>query len=307
MAEATTTRIARSPDARGSSVDADGLVGIVYTPDGAGPHQPVIVLHGSGGYIPREYCQLLATQGYWTLGLQYFGPEEALSDDLNGVPIAYFERAVEWVQSRPETVDDGIGLVGISRGVEPAILTAASIDTSATVVGYGGSGFLVPSTVGPDVPWTRDGDPIVSREQFDAFWSALHSTECGDWQDCSFDEPDAVCETVACVLDTVRETAENAYEAVMLPVEDIQGPVSLLTGKQDAVWNASAYSEFALYRLLRNDHDDAFGHYSFPDAGHLFLRPYHANIRGGSRSGNARAAMQSFPRVLDTLDGGIKV
>ncbi|MUV57478.1 acyl-CoA thioester hydrolase/BAAT C-terminal domain-containing protein [Halogeometricum sp. CBA1124] len=308
VAAATTTRVARSPESRGRTADADSLVGTVYEPPGDGPHPPVVVLHGSAGVVPEEFCHMLATQGYWTLGLRYFGPSEQLPDGLANVPMAYFERAVEWAASRSATTDAGVGLVGLSRGVEPALATAAARDGHATVVGYSGSGVFAPGYEATErIPWTRDGEPVASLSAFDDFWTAYENADCESAADCTYDRPREPCDAVACGLDHVRTTARDAYDALTIPVAEIDGPVTLLTGEDDGLWDAPLYSEFALSRLVRSDHDQPFGHHAHEGAGHVFHRPYHANLlRGGTRAGNAAAAVRSWVRTLDTLEAGLR-
>jgi dienelactone hydrolase len=55
-------------------LDEDGLRGAWFLPPGDGPHPAVIVLGGSEGGLPvRSAAPLLASHGYATLALAYFG------------------------------------------------------------------------------------------------------------------------------------------------------------------------------------------------------------------------------------------
>ncbi|MFC5368841.1 acyl-CoA thioester hydrolase/BAAT C-terminal domain-containing protein [Salinirubrum litoreum] len=305
-AEATTTRVARHPATRGRSVGSSDLAGTVYEPSAEGPHPPVVVLHGSAGVVPEDFCRMLATQGFWTLGLRYFGSPDPVPDELRDVPLSYFERAVAWTESHPETTGEGVGLVGVSRGVEPALLTAVERDGPATVVGYGGAGWIAPGVEpGEPVPWTRDGDPLVSLETVEAFWTAYGEADC-DPADCSFDDPHRPCAAVACAVAHVSATEPAAAESVTIPVERVDGPVTLLTGRDDEVWNAPTFSEIALTQV-GPDREQAVAHYVSDEAGHRFLQPYYPHVlRGGTREGTAEAAVASWLRTLDTLDAGLR-
>src|SRR5690606_14933979 len=50
----------------------DGLVGVLYTPAGPGPHPAVMILNGSGGGINEPRAALYASRGYAALALAYF-------------------------------------------------------------------------------------------------------------------------------------------------------------------------------------------------------------------------------------------
>ncbi|ODR80642.1 hypothetical protein BG842_03765 [Haladaptatus sp. W1] len=84
---------------------------------------------------------MLATHGYATLALQYFDAP-GLPESLERIPLGYFDTAIRWLTSRPTVHDTGIGLLGISRGVEAALLTATGYDGPVAVIGYSGGGVV---------------------------------------------------------------------------------------------------------------------------------------------------------------------
>jgi pimeloyl-ACP methyl ester carboxylesterase len=118
-----------------------GLVGKFYLPAAQEAATALIVLGGStGGLIwSREVAALLATRGFATLALAYFAME-GLPPTLDRIPLEYFERAVGWVKSQPEVAQARIGVCGMSRGGELALLLASKYPEFKAVVAYVPSG-----------------------------------------------------------------------------------------------------------------------------------------------------------------------
>ena len=78
------------------TVEADGLVGTLFTPASPGPHPAVIVLSGEGGGVWLSLAALLASRGYAALALGYFG--------MPGLPRNLVNIPLEWTGAAPITV-----------------------------------------------------------------------------------------------------------------------------------------------------------------------------------------------------------
>src|SRR5215813_2812384 len=73
-ADASVVRATVGPGVTFKLLEEDGLRGAWYLPPGDGPHPAVIVLGGSNGGLPVRFAApLLASHGYATLALAYFG------------------------------------------------------------------------------------------------------------------------------------------------------------------------------------------------------------------------------------------
>jgi dienelactone hydrolase len=144
-----------------TDVRQPGLVGRLYEPEGHGPHPGIIVLGGSGGGLPGLTAGLIASHGFMTLALAYFGYED-LPEALNDIPLEYFETAIRWLQSRDSVRRTGIGLVGTSRGGELALLLGATYRAVRAVVGFVPSHVVWPGLGGrSNAPaWTHRGVPV---------------------------------------------------------------------------------------------------------------------------------------------------
>lgn len=295
----TTTRVYTDwESATQQLIDSEGLVGRLYLPSSAGPHPAIITLHGSKASLPNRLSLMLATQGYATFALQYFGAKE-LPDSLSRIPLEYFQRAIRWLTARDEVRDDGIGFVGISRGVEPALLAAADYDGPARVVGYSGSGVIAPA-VSPDkgsnVAWLRNGDPIAPP---DAVKKVFHLL----WRISQEDHD------ITSVPERVRESlSATTLNRTLIPVEEIDGSVLLFAGGDDQLWPAPLLSVLAINRLKRRGHPYPYGVSVYSGAGHVFMWPYTSyngrltsETYGGTPEANARAAAAAWPLLLKCL------
>jgi acetyl esterase/lipase len=108
-----------------------------------------------------------------------------------------------------------------------------------------------------------------------------------------------------------------AVEAAAIFVERIRGPVLLISGEDDRLWPSPVLAEIAAARLAAHKH--AVTHLRYPGAGHMIgpvglpatantiLHPLRgrAMALGGTPAGNAAAAADSWPRVLQFLRTGL--
>ncbi|MUV59551.1 acyl-CoA thioesterase/BAAT N-terminal domain-containing protein [Halobacterium sp. CBA1126] len=277
----TVTRVLHDADVEVRPVERDGLVGTLYLPPGDGPHPGVIELHGAGGRRGDGTAKLLATHGYAALALTYFGEaHDALPDELERVPLSYGDDGADWLRDQSDVAGSRVGLVGASRGAEFALLLAAYCDWVGAVVAYAGSG--VPwDTPSGEPAWTRDGDPVPHIE--------------ADGRPAATDLDD-------------RDLA-----GTVPPVENAAGPVLLLSGRDDRVWNASRLSDAVVDRLDAHDFPHGYEHRSYENCGHLIGTPYaplggiaDVDRVGGTPRGTVRASEDAWPAVLDTLEDGLQ-
>ncbi|SDR45091.1 alpha/beta hydrolase [Natronobacterium texcoconense] len=280
------------PDLEADAEPDGDLVGSVFEPDDAAESPGIVVLHGSGGGSLDYVAAQLAQRGFTTLSLEYFdGP--GLPDDLVEIPLEYVERAIDWLLEYDGVTGDRVGLWGVSKGSELALLAGSELDSIGPVVSIAGSGVVWEGgSSADDLPetssWSIDGDPVpyvslsdVPREPgtplVDRFSEALETA------------------------------ASDTIEDATIPVEEIHGPVLLVSGGDDGLWPAERLHEFSADRLEEAD-DSSFDHLVYDDAGHSILQPYFPSDGtyglgyGGSHTGNAEAAHDHWPAVLDAFE-----
>src|SRR3954451_1885681 len=137
-----------------------GLRGVLHRGEGAGPRPGVLVLGGSAGGAPVETARLLAAEGISALALAYFGVAGA-PPRLDCVPLETFDRGVELLAADRAVDPSRLGILGISKGGEAALLVASRRADIRAVVSFAGSGVVFQSPAFrlgvPTSSWSADG------------------------------------------------------------------------------------------------------------------------------------------------------
>jgi hypothetical protein len=144
------------------AIRASAVIGTFGCADVGGPFPGVLALGGSSGGIPENILDMLIPAGFASLGLAYFaGPtapdltHEGLPADLVAIPLERIERGLRWLIQHPNvtTPDGRVGLIGVSKGGELALLVAATFpEFVGPVVAYTPS-----SVVWQGVTWSAVG------------------------------------------------------------------------------------------------------------------------------------------------------
>jgi len=291
----------RAPGVNRTIVRDSGLVGSLF--HRPGQRRPgIIVVGGSGGGLDEFSPALLANHGYTTLGLAYFGFED-LPSDLYDIPLEYFAKAIAWLRRHPDVDSEKLAVVGASRGGELALLLGATFPEIRGVVGYVPSGVAWPgigrqASAVPRASWTWQGQPIPFVPPAPPFpsRSASGAIAFTPW-----------------FLESLKDTA--GVERAEIPVEKINGPVLMISGKDDQMWPSPQLSEIAIRRLSRHGFPHPYRHLSFEGAGHSITFPYtpttvteifHPVTRslmtfGGDPPATAAARAASWSEVLQFL------
>jgi dienelactone hydrolase len=259
------------------------------------PAPAIIVLGGSdGGLSPYSLltAALLASHGYATLVVAYFGDFGVLGRlprTLENVPLEYFAKAIAWLREQPIVDSSRLGVLGFSRGGELALLLGAYYPEFSAVVSYVGSGYVMPG-YDPGDPYTEDLQPAWT-------WggNAVTAYPASSWSD----------ELVPPYASTPTATPAD-LEAAEIPVEQINGPVLLISGESDAVWDSSTLSRVAWERLRRKEHPWPSQFLNYPGADHSIGAPYMPMAFRGGGSGtpltNHIASVNSWAAVLNMLE-----
>lgn len=290
-------------------VREDGLVGTLYLPAGPGPHPAVMVLNGSGGGLNEPRAALYASRGYAALALAYF-KAPGLSDYISNTPLEYFERGLHWIREHVRPAHDFIALSGQSRGGELVLLLGATFpELVSAVIGY------VPGAVVHSAQ--NAADPAIGREgpawlhHGKALPHVWENNRTASWA--PFDEGPAPHRHERAILTALQDP--DAVARARIRVEDIRGPVMLLSGTDDGSWPSSLYSRMVADKLAEAGHPHAVRHLDFEEAGHAILFPYvpttqmvyahpvsrRISTTGGTPAANAVADEQSWIGVREFL------
>lgn len=289
-------------------ITESGLVGTLFTPTTPGPHPAIIVMNGSGGGIPRQRAALYASHGYAAFALGFF-KAPGLPDSIGYMPLEYFQHALTWVHQELKPANGFVAITGQSRGGELSLLLASRFpDQISATIAYVPSfvihGTLRAGTPGqaPDSPvWTWQGQalPNVWQNNPKVDWTAFDQRpENGQpvRQEPAFHTP-------------MRHP--DAVAAARIPVENIRGPVMLVSGTDDGFWPSAWYSDQIAQTLREHQHAWPVEHVRCEGAGHaigvpnlpttLIAKPHPVGkvvlTGGGTPAANAHANAASWSRV----------
>ncbi|HZO73243.1 MAG TPA: acyl-CoA thioesterase/bile acid-CoA:amino acid N-acyltransferase family protein [Ktedonobacteraceae bacterium] len=302
VAAARLKRLFAAEDVVRVQVREQGLVGVLYHPAGSGPSPAIIILSGSDGRIRERQAALLASHGFAALTLAYFNAE-GLPKNLVHIPLEYFETAIHWLQAQSVVDGDKIGVIGLSRGGELALLLGATFPAIKAVVACSPSGLVQAGVDGNNYSrsaWTHHGKPLQQAvvKITPLLWLKLI------WQSIrvrAFPMRDMF-------LTTLKDR-KHLNEAT-IAVENVQGPILLISSEDDQMWPATIFSHLVMKRLAEYHHLYPDQHLSYKDAGHFVSFPYNYPFLpplvkrimglalGGTVEGAAASSADSWPRIL---------
>jgi len=288
-----------------------GRIARLFTPPGRSPHPVVIVLAGTGGGFDLDKAALLARHGFATLALAYFGIPP-LPTWLHRIPLEYFGAALTWLAAQAEIDSKRIGVLGVSRGAELALLLAAMFPQIRAAVAYAPSSVAWAAggrdkATGEIIPaWTWRGTPVpfapLPLRGF--MWRSA--------------VPVVLLRRPVIFRNLFRSALRNREEIARaaIPVENIRGPVLLVSGGDDQVWPAAEMAETIVSRLKQRGFTYAVEHLNYPCAGHNLRYPnlpttsrqsrnrHMGNAKfsyGGTAAADAEAQADSWRRAIAFL------
>ena len=301
LVSTTLHRLFMAADVTRTVVREADLVGTLFHPAGRGPHPAILVLGGSDGGVTEEPAALLASHGYVTLALAYFGVAP-LPAQFVQIPLDYIGMAITWLHAHPGVSGDRIAVWGGSKGAELALLAAATFPQIRAVVGWMPSAVVSQGLAEgePLSSWTYRGAPLP----FAPF--LVTDTE---WQTMLASPPLS--------LRTLYESMWRdpaAVERATIHVEQITGPVFLVSGTDDQMWPSSTFAALVIDRLRQHQRPYRSAHVHYPGAGHGIMFPYLPTTtstemsdgvlsyaKGGTPALNAHAGSHAWSAMLAFL------
>ncbi len=301
------------PDVARHELREEGLVGTLFLPphraDGRA-HPAILVLNGSGGGINEPRAALYASHGYAALALGYF-KAPGLPDYISNTPLEYFETALAWLHRTLRPRQGFVALSGQSRGGELALLVGSLFpQLVSAVIGYVPAALVHGAQNACDPKTGRDGPTWIFRGRpLPHLWQDNRTATWAPWDDGPPPRRHADA-----LLTALRDT--EAVERARIRVENIRGPVLLLSAGDDGSWPSSVYGRMVAERLARFGHAHAVEHLDFEGAGHSIVFPYvpttqlvyahpvsgRLSTTGGTPAANAQADEASWAGVLRFLD-----
>ena len=281
-------------------VKPDGFYGELFRPAvDKYPGKALICFSGSDGGI--ELAQTLAAvfqaQGLTTLALAYV-MEEGLPERFLNVPIDTLEAAAKRLH---EMGYQKVGLWGISKGAELALTAAsllpgvvnavAAVSPMNTVCqGFGkGKGIVFY----PGSSWSFHGKALpyspYGMEKFPLGHILRKSIQIRD----------------ITMYDLYEPLVQNPNPDAVIKVENITGPVLLISSKMDTMWPSELAAKQIMERLREHDFPYPYQHLSYDYGGHMFVPAdlpqikFFKGDRGKNKAGGRSARMDSLTKTLE--------
>lgn len=238
----------------------------------------ILLVEGSAGDMPDLLAQKIADIGYPVLSVAYFKAPD-LPQHLENLPLEYLKQPKQWLLSQAETRDDGLIMIGWSKGAELTLNTVArdkdykaAIAIAPTSVVWQGRG----ATSAAVSSWTYQQQPLPFLT----------------WPTTAADQSinHAILQTLT--------TAHWQSHPARIPVEHIKAPLLLLSGGKDNIWPATQMAE-QICQQMQQTQADLCTHIDYPEAGHLLNEK---RIMGGTRTANAQANRASQEAITAFLE-----
>jgi dienelactone hydrolase len=285
------------------------LPGAVWAlPKAKGPHPVIIVLGGSegGNSTAREFAPLFAARGYATLGLPYYEPGFDPANAVKGLPKAFIEipadRLAEvkaWLDKQPEADTSRIGIWGVSKGAEFALIAASRYAWVKAVTA------VVPT----DLVWEGWGEDGPSRSSFAFGGQPLafqpYAGMAAEYAKAAKGEP----MDIGKVHRQGRVAFPDRIAAARIPIEAFKGPLLLIGGGRDTVWPSGEMA--ANIVITRRKAGLPVEAVITADAGHALAGPGTTPVaplapNGGTEAANAKARAAGWRATFRLFDAALK-
>ena len=289
-------KIARLP------LQNEPIVGTWFIHEDGSARGVVVVLGGSEGGMDENRAAIIASHGFDSLALAYFGVSP-LPAELANIPLEYVDRAIDWVRKQPELRNLPIVLEGDSKGSELALLVAAHNPSVKGVVAFAPSssvfeGFSTKQGA-QRASWTLSGAPMpFANNPVPPSVKVQIQAERRAKRPVSFRDQYLALATPADVESTI-------------PVSQIAGPVLLVAGEDDQLWPSDIFADRIIAMRKANGARYPDEILLYPHAGHQIDVPYLPTTDlavfdersfllalGGTPSGYARADEDMWPKVI---------
>ncbi|MCX5401920.1 acyl-CoA thioester hydrolase/BAAT C-terminal domain-containing protein [Streptomyces sp. NBC_00102] len=269
----------------------------VLTTSTGGSDAAVLILAGSSGRVERERARLLAGQGLTALAMRWFGGP-GQPPGICEIPLETFTDAVGLLRS---TGASRIGILGVSKGAEAALLTAVRDPRVDMVVAVSPTD-SVWCNVGPGhdgrhhpyrSSWSWQGEPLPFLPMDDSWTPGSPEGEpvaFTGWYELS------------------RRTFGHLLPGAAIPVERARAGMLLVAGGDDKMWPSlpaaerlaarrrSAGAEVTVISRAEAGHRPRF-------PGESVLPASRAHLHGGTPHADAILGADAWPLIVAALRG----
>lgn len=274
------------------------------TPEGDGPFPAVILLGGSegGDRGARSLAPRFLAEGYAVFGMPYYSP--AWGDQpqrIPGLPRAFAEIPVEkaqtalnWLAARDDIRGEDVGIYGVSKGAEFALLAGSYVQGFAAIAA------IVPT----DVVWEGWGTNDGTRPSSFSWQGEPLPFVPYEGMNEEFANPTGPDGRPRLRLphDKGRNANPDRVAPARIAVESIDEPVLVAGGDADLVWNSGEMAQYIAERRIEAGLPTVS--LIFTDAGHSLSGD--GSPREGAREADLAAQQQIWPATLEFLAAHLK-
>ena len=233
LANASIRRRPRAPSVSVQHLrpDDDGLYGTYYGLSDTSPDRPAVVLMGGsegGLHDNLDLEAALLASRGYPALALAYFGEDGLPDTLSQIPLEYFANALRWLAHQPGVDPERLIVQGTSRGSEAALLV----------------GVHYPDLVHGVIALSAANQAICSYPGCSGPAWTMHGKP----------------------LPYARGFTE-AREAI-IPVEKINGPILMVCGGADAIWESCRMEQAIQTRLEQHHFRHEHQFLAYPEAGH---------------------------------------
>ncbi|MBV4418922.1 acyl-CoA thioesterase/BAAT N-terminal domain-containing protein [Clostridium tyrobutyricum] len=268
----------------------------------------VLMLGGSDGNMSSLSLMAapLASKGFNVLTVPYFA-SKGLPDKLEKVPLEYFEKIFEWIETNEITNCKEILLHGTSKGGELALLLASRYKQIKKVVVIEPHAYCFQALngmmSGNNVSsWSYRGQsiPYIEVDNNIFFEDRKHAVENG------------IPFGFASTYKKSIERASNKEEA-RIKVENSEADILMISGKEGNIWNSYDGCLEILHNLKKSNYKYKIELLIYDKMGHPIPIPYIIPISetlsmnmmkgvfssGGTIEGNVKGQFESWKRTIE--------
>lgn len=237
-------------------VEKEGFQGI-YIKAATDSSKAMIVVGGSEGGINAAHgvAKAFAEEGIHCLAVAYWGTEQT-TNDLVLIPIEIIQKAVCFLKEKGY---EKVGIYGVSKGAELSLIAASLMPELQFVIAVSPSccvfeGIKKKACSGTS-SWTWKGNPLEYLS-FDGIpvnmmKNILKNKEMGLRKE------------------YLQALEKHKKEENIIKVEQINGPILLLSAKDDAQWPAEIMGNMVVERLQEKNFGYLYHHETYYPASHM--------------------------------------
>ena len=291
--------VVSDPEPYGYRIDDEVLIANFYPVENTDPAPAILFLGGSEGGIGQGTALALQKEGYAVLVPSYFrAPGQSRALEL--VPLELFDRAISWLMSQPDINSDRIGIMGISKGAEAALIVASRHpELRAVIAGMPSNvawqgvnpNLLKQIITPPGGSWSLNGNPIPYLP---------------------YNVEEVTTNPLDLYLNSLATLSE--YPDAIIPIEEIAAPILLICGEKDTLWPSCDMSRQIETRATQQQ-GPSIKLLAFDDAGHFGvghpIEVDHPSFEvlaslGGSINDNSAARHKGWTAILAHLNDTLK-